>query len=150
MSGDNEVKKEWMVIGRGFSGWHAKSDNCSSSGGNLLPYTYWTGQKCSGYLAGAKDGCFVYDARHLEGTNSEAFIEFVFSGPLCEVDMPAGTICKMLEKPRDYIPGENVGSLDKVSRDIWVAKIINLVPGLKFGYVKNGEIAWDTEPPEFP
>lgn len=68
----------WQVIGRGFNGWHATGDGISSSGGELMPYDYWTGAKVAGYLAEAKEGALVYDARDAE---PEAFITLVMRGP---------------------------------------------------------------------
>ena len=56
------ANKEWHVIGRGFNGWHAKGVNVSSSGGDIVPRTFWTGERMTPYTEEAVEGALVYDA----------------------------------------------------------------------------------------
>jgi hypothetical protein len=122
-------KNRWGLIGRGFNGWHARDERgCSSSGGWLMP-RQWYGKEYDGYLRGAKEGCFIYDANHLEGNAALSFEKWVLEGPMVNLAFPPGT-------------SEGMGSFGYVSLDIWIKEFIARVPGVKYGYVRGGEIDW--------
>jgi hypothetical protein len=144
------INKCWEIIGRGFNGWHAKYADCSSSGGNLLPYTYWTGKKRNGYLREAKDGAFVYDASHLTGKDSSSFINWVLNGPIVAVEMPHNTINRFNNWPKktEVYDGGEIKGFDYISKDLWISELIKRVPNIKYGFVVNGDIVWATNPPD--
>lgn len=132
----NEPKENWKIIGRGFAGWHAKSEICSSSGGRLLPY-YYREIPCQGYLAEAEEGCFVYDASHLEPTKAgDEFEKWIISGPMVELKLKPGEYSKVDPSAAGF------SGFDFVALDIWVAELIRRVPGVKYGYVNVGNIEW--------
>lgn len=130
------MNKKWKLIGRGFAGWHAASEECRSSGGELLPYKF-RDHPCMGYLAYAEEGCFVYDASHLEPTrDGDAFERWIISGPMADPKLPSGTISKAYTHDKDF------GAFDLVAVDVWAAELIRRVPNVKYGFVRNGEVVW--------
>lgn len=132
----NEYERKWKIIGRGFAGWHAKSETCSSSDELLLPYHYRE-IPCKGYLAEAEEGCFVYDASHLELTKAgDEFATWIISGPMVNVKLKSGEYSKVDPSAVGFC------GFDFFALDIWVAELIRRVPGLKYGYVKDGNIEW--------
>lgn len=150
------AKQEWFVIGRGFNGWHAKGVEVSSSGGQLDPYTYWTGAKCEGYLAGAVEGCLVYDAKDADAT---AFTRFVLSGPMVDPSLPPDGDDKFTDEDRAaaarmlpalggafktlaaWSQSPTYGGMDKVGVGIY-EKLLSEIPGVKLGRVVNGKVVW--------
>lgn len=137
--------ENWLVIGRGFAGWHAAKHNVSSSGGDLLPTTFWTGKVCPGYLAEAAEGALVYDAAHLEADDEQAraFTHHVYNGPMVAPELPPGTVRPLWQATRPYVKGEDCGSLGSVSVDIY-ADLLRAIPGMKVGFVRKGEVIWES------
>ena len=151
-----ETKREWYVIGRGKAGWHATGKNVSSSGGQLNPYTYCSGASCPGYLAGAVEGCLVYDA---QDADTAAFVRHVLSGPMVdptlgdyEDDKFTDADRKALDRMMPGLEGgfktiaalaqsPTYGGMDKVGVGIYEA-LLAKIPGIKIGRVKNGVIEW--------
>lgn len=128
--------KPWKIIGRGFMGWHAANEECRSSGGYLFPYEFY-GKPCKGYLAEAAEGCFIYDASHLEPTRAgDEFELWILSGPMAEPKLPQGTVSKAYDNGNDFCP------FDLVAVDVWAAELVKRVPGVKHGTVRKGEIVW--------
>lgn len=127
---------KWKIIGRGFAGWHASVHNISSSGGQLLPYTYWTGEKCEGYAEQAEEGCPVYDAQPCEQYPEleHAFRRLIVSGPVPKVDLEdQGEAAYIHAHALDYIP------LAEFFRRL------RRIPRIKFGVVKHGQVEWEPE-----
>ena len=155
-------KNEWHVVGRGFAGWHAAGVNVSSSGGNLDPYTYWTGEKCKGYRQEAVEGALVYDAEHLESDrkSASAFIKLILSGPMVSPDLPPDGVDRFSNADRKsalrMLPGlsggydtlailaqdETFTGLDKVGVKVFEG-LLRQVPGIKIGHIQNGEVTWE-------
>ena len=137
----NKRPYEWKFIGRGFAGWHAQAgkehNNASSSGGQLEPYTYWTGEKCAGYAQEAVEGCPVYDASACEDDEAarNAFISLVVRGPLVDADLEdKGPQAYASARSLDYVP---------------VAEIIRRVrriKGVRIGKVVKGKVVWEPQP----
>ncbi len=130
-------RPQWKMIGRGFNGWHADAKNCSSSGGDLLPYTYWTGQECAGYAQEAAEGCPIYDASGIEEKPelAELFIREVISGPMVNTELED-------KGPQAYANAEGfdyVSIAEKFRR-------LRRIPGIKFGLVQHGLPVWEPEP----
>ena len=152
----------WHVIGRGFAGWHAEGVNVSSSGGQLMPYTYWTGEQCSGYLSEAVEGALVYDVSHLERDEvaSEAFMHLVISGPIVKPSLPPDGVSRFGKSEREAAlmmspalggafktyalaaQAEGFSGLDYVGVGVYEA-LLRTVPGIKIGHVHNGEVVWE-------
>ena len=130
-------REPWCLIGRGFAGWHALANDeyhTRSSGGDLLPYTYWTGEKCPGYAAEALEGCPVYDASGCEENQAsrEAFCKLIISGPIVNAatpDGPAGTF-------------DQARALDYISTAEFMRRV-SAIPGVKVGRVVNGQPVWE-------
>jgi hypothetical protein len=141
-------KENWLKIGRGFAGWHANKDCCSSSGGSL-----------EGYIEEAAEGCLVYDA---EGTDFNTFAKLVISGPMVKFTLPAGQVERFSDEDRAaarrMLPGLSGGfdtvatlaqsitycGLDYVALDVYEA-LLRAVPGMKVGHVVKGKIVWESE-----
>ena len=139
--------KQLLLIGRGFNGWHAAGidedgNSFRSSGGRLDDYTYWTGQECYGYLSEAREGCFVYDAEHLEGMEEEAFTRFIFRGPMAEAkithDYAEGFV-------NEHVALADCGGTDFVSPASYIKLLRERVLGIKLGIVRGGQIVWEVE-----
>ena len=132
-------KNEWFVIGRGFAGWHAKGVNVRSSGGDIVPRTYWTGARMASYLEDAVDGALVYDAEALEGTDAEsAFTRQVVSGPMCDPSLPPDGVLRYCE-PTD---GKEFTSFDMVGVAVF-ERVLRQIKGIKIGHVRDGAIEWE-------
>src|SRR5262249_41280187 len=132
------------IIGRGKAGGHAAAHNVSSSGGTL-----------EGYVARARDGALVYDA---DGAEYDAFVDLVISGPMVDVDLPAGAVKRFTDgetaaRMVDGLEGAfktlavlaqdaRFGGLDYVAVDVYEA-LLGRVPGVKIGHVRDGVVIWD-------
>ena len=150
-------EKTWHVIGRGKAGWFAQGLNVRSSGGDLNPYTYWTGEKCGGYVGEAVEGCFAYDA---ENAPDEVYVEFVLSGPMVDPKLGPEEVDSFTQKDREtaarmmsglgggyktlaaVAQDEKYGGLDRVGVGIY-ERLLRQIPGIKFGRVHNGAIVWE-------
>jgi len=142
----------WREIGRGLAGWHASKADVSSSGGQLDPYTYWTGEKCAGYLANAAEGCFVHD---VEGrVDAAAFSHLVIVGPMLSHRLDPWQF-RDLGEPRevatprhsitlDQLKVENpdIHSLSQVGIGIFAALQRGI--GARCGWVRDGAIVWES------
>ena len=139
--------KMWTLIKRGKAGWCASRPNCSSSGGSLEDYTYWTGQPCKGYLSEADEGCIVYDAS--EADDAE-FIRLVVSGPGLKMEL--GDRVQAAAAMRPGLEGAfgtladaalaGLTSLDYVGWPVY-RKLLEQVGGVRFGRVENGKVVWE-------
>ncbi|TSA51868.1 MAG: hypothetical protein D4R44_06915 [Actinobacteria bacterium] len=130
------TKTPWKIIGRGFAGWHASAHNVTSSGGDINPYTYWTGEQCDGYAQEAEEGCPVYDVRdcEMDPHASELFDKLTISGPMVNVDLSdEGADAYVDRRALEYIPVNEY------------MRRVSLIPGCKVGYVKNGQVVWTQE-----
>ncbi len=119
----------WHVIGRGFNGWHATGINVRSSGGDLMPYTYWTGAACAGYAAEAVEGALVYDAKHLRDDQDAAlaFVKHVVTGPMLKPELTEDE-------------GQTAFSFVTVKT---FESLLRQIPGIKIGRVINGNVVWE-------
>jgi hypothetical protein len=96
-----------------------------------MPYVYRHGVQSRGYLEEAEEGCFVYDAQHLESDNDAAvkFVRWVYQSPMVSAKLAPGEI-------------ESAGPLGFIAPDVWIKNLLDSVPGVRYGYVKNGRIDW--------
>lgn len=132
----------WKIIGRGFNGWHADNIQCSSSGGSLENYTYWTGEKCKGYLAEAEDGCYYYDARHLDNMQDyKPFMDFILTGPAVDVKMPPNTGRGYNNESEPFVPNNKYYY---VSPDVYIRLLREKVPNIITGRVFNNTVTLDS------
>ncbi len=139
------------LIGRGLVGWHAEGigryGRFSSTGGSL-----------EDYLKQASDGTLIYDASEAD---SDAFIDFVFKGPMSDCTLNPGEYHKFqdMEALKRMVVNLKGGfqflgamalagfsSMDTVATDIYLALLREKVPGVKIGTVKNHQVEW--EPPK--
>ena len=151
----------WHVIGRGFAGWHATGINTSESGGNLNDYR-WNDGMTKGYLSNAIEGALVYDAKHLEQTDSaKDFFKLVINGPMVKPDLPPDAIERFSSKQREtaklMMPGlsggfdtlaklaqnEKFSGLDYVGVKVYES-LLRQIPGIKIGHVRDGAVVWDS------
>jgi hypothetical protein len=143
---------EWMVIGRGFNGFHAKGVNVSSSGASSVEE----------YIGNAVEGALVYDAAHLEDNaeGARAFIALIMGGPMVDCRLPPSGERRFGEEDRAaakrMAPGLEgayqtlaeraqdpaYGGLDSVGVGIYEA-LLCAVPGIKIGHVRGGEVVWN-------
>jgi len=153
----SKATKRWAVIGRGFNGWHATGVDVSSSGGNLDPYTYWTGAPVPGYLAEAVEGALVYDA---EKADPKAFIALVMSGPMVNPALPPDGVDRFSKADRDnalrmapalsggyqtlavLAQSDKFTGLDRVGVAVYES-LLRTVPGVKIGKVVKGAVRWE-------
>ena len=138
------LTNKWHIIGRGFNGWHATGVDCSSSGGDLLGYTYWTGKECSGYAAEAVEGAPVYDASGLDDYNStsyDLFVNFVCNGPMVKPGLKKGEAINWNNGFVDFSMDNS--ELLYVSVEDYCSLLKKIVQGIKWGKVKNGVCEWD-------
>lgn len=136
---------KYKVIGRGFCGWHAQNDDTSSSGGTL-----------EGYLEKAEEGTFVYDARDAD---RRAFTKLIISGPMIDTKLNPDEYEKFnhRESAKNMIPmmegafktyltaaveDETFSGLDCVGVNVY-KRLLQKIPGVKVGYVKNGKVEWE-------
>lgn len=155
-----ETEKKYHVIGRGFSMWHAVGVNVRSSGGDLDPYTYWTGEKCAGYRQTAVEGALVYDAHHLERDSAEAgaFIALVVTGPTVDPALRPNEVKRFSDRDTLAMMAPGLGggyaTLAKLAKDpnyagldsVGVAVfegLLSKIPGIKIGHVHNEQVVWD-------
>lgn len=147
--------QKWEIIGRGKAGWHANAKNVTSSGGDLNPYTYWTGEKCSGYAKEAAEGALVYDAKDAD---ENAFAALVISGPMVDPSLPPEAVNKFggadaaaqmrpglagaFGQLADAAQSPTYSGLDYVGLGIY-RRLLAAVPGVKFGRVEGGIVVWE-------
>lgn len=152
-------KTKWAIIGRGRAGWHAAAKNVTSSGGSLEPATYWTGAPIAGYAAEAEDGALIYDARDAD---EDAFSALVISGPMCDPGLPPEGINRWNDHDAAarMAPGlsgafhdlaiaaqsEHYSGLDYVGIAVY-RRLLEKVPGVRFGRIRNGVAVWDDGQP---
>jgi hypothetical protein len=154
-------RTEYRLIGRGLGGWHASGvshgNKVSSSGGSLLPESWWAGGMTTGYLQQAAEGCLVYDA---STADEVAFVSVVLKGPMCDPTLKPFEVDCFSDKDRAaaeaMMPGlgggykalamlaqsQTYGGLDCVGVGIYEG-LLRKVPGMKIGHVKQGAIEWD-------
>lgn len=155
------MQTEYRLIGRGFNGWHAsgisRGNKVSSSGGSLLPESWWAGGMTTGYLQQAAEGCLVYDAAQAD---ESAFIRLVLKGPMCDPTLEPFEVNGFSEQDRviaqSMLPGlegsyktlalvaqsRTYSGLDYVGVGIY-EELLRKVPGVRIGHVKQGAIEWD-------
>lgn len=149
--------KRWAVIGRGFNGWHATGVDVSSSGGDLNPYTYWTGAAVPGYLAEAIEGALVYDASEAD---SVAFTRHVMNGPMVNPALAPNEVDRFTKADRDralqmapalgggfktlavLAQSEKFTGLDRVGVGVYEG-LLRKIPGVKIGKVVKGKVEWE-------
>lgn len=141
----------WHIIGRGFADWHAqgicKWGSASSSGGTL-----------DKYAAEAADGAVAYDAH---GADKAAFIAWTFAGPMADPTLPPDGARKCGADQRQVLAGmapglsggfaalaaaaqsDTFSGLDSVGVELWAALFRARVPGVRFGRVAAGAVAWE-------
>lgn len=140
--------KGWKVIGRGLVGWHAKSDGCSSSGGDL-----------EGYVKEAVDGCLVYSA---EEADREQFITSVIVGPMVKTSLPPNKVERFSVEDREcaldmvtvgglsggfrtyalMAQSEMFSGLDYVGVGVFEG-LLRRIPGMRIGHYVEGEVIWE-------
>lgn len=141
------MKNEWYIIGRGINGWHANGINVSSSGGDLLPTTWWVDKHIvPGYAADAIDGAFVYDASELTGDALDAFITAVVCGPMVNTSLdPEAWIAGFTnDEPADRT---TYRGLDYVGIARYERFMRESIPTARFGHIRNGICEWEEEQP---
>jgi hypothetical protein len=149
--------KRWAVVGRGFNGWHAQGIDVSSSGGQLDPYEYWTGEKVAGYLAEAIEGALVYDA---EKADPVAFTRHVMGGPMVNPALAPNEVDSFTKADRDtalrmapalgggfktlavIAQSEKFTGLDRVGVGVYEG-LLRKVPGVRIGKVVKGKVEWE-------
>ena len=123
-------KENYVVIGRGKAGWHARVANISSSGGSLEKY-----------VSEAADNCLVYDA---DLVDYDMFWNAVVKGPMVDLSLSQNTVDKFVENiKREPLADENYRSFDKVSVDVF-EKLLRQLPGIRLGRVVNKKVVWET------
>ena len=142
-----KTKELYKVIGRGKAGWHAKTDNVSSSGNTL-----------HGYLCDAQDNALVYDA---DSADYGQFARLVMSGPMLDTSLSPGEVDKFstvdkqvvkhmygglsgefINLANKVITDENFSGLDSVALDIYET-LLRKVSGIRIGRVKDSEVVWE-------
>ena len=127
-------RPRWKIIGRGLVGWHAQSDNCSSSGGNIDPYVHKpSGEHCPGYAQEAEEGCPVYDASK---ANEADFITLTVRGPIVNTALED-------QGPAAYA---YAGGLTYVPVAEYIRRVRHL-KGVRIGKVHNGQVVWESPEP---
>jgi hypothetical protein len=137
---------DWDLVGRGFNGWHASTEDDSSVG-------------CSFdvYLAQAKEGALIFDAADAD---RECFVRFIMRGPMCSPGLLPGTTEKFSENYSEsaerMLPGLSGGfegtvsralndktyrGLDRVSLDIY-ENLLMTVPGMRVGHKRADKVEW--------
>lgn len=151
---------KWAVVGRMKAGWFAdgggdEHNRVSSSGGQLEPYQYWTGEQCSGYAAEAQEGALVYDA---EDADYDEITRVVIRGPMKDCSLAPFSVSPFdLEYPRTVVEIESVdevtveslaamgvGSLGTVGLGIY-EHLLRQIAGIKFGRIHEGKVVWENE-----
>lgn len=124
----------YQVIGRGFNGWHAEGLGASSSGG-ALEY----------YLADATEGALVYDASEAD---YDAFSRFVITGPMLNLSLepfetrPFDGHDSLILEASGLKELAALGGLDYAGIGLYET-LLRQVPGLKVGWVNDGNVFWE-------
>lgn len=128
-------RTDWKLIGRGKGGGHASglSDGYATSG---------SGGTIEDYAQQAKNGTPVYDAMEADDA---AFIRHVYSGPIADPKLPAGTVGLFMGGSKPYSTTERIGALDTVSLDVYLWLLFRNVPGVRIGVVQSGAVQWAGE-----
>lgn len=123
------MRKQWYVIGRGFSGWHATGIAVRSSAGS-----------CNEYAKEAFEGALVYDAMHLHDNETlrNAFVDLIIKGPMCDPALPPEGVKRWIKGERGHI----YRALDCVGVRVY-DRLLRSIPGIKMGYVRKGEVMWE-------
>lgn len=141
------MKTQWLVIGRGKVGWHARGfdddkNAVSSNGGSLEEY-----------LKEAVVGCMVYDALNAD---HDAFIKYVYCAPILDLALKPNEVRhfqdhKVLTAILPALGGafetigqiglNNIGSIDSVGIDVMRA-LLAKIPGIRLGIVISGRVVW--------
>ena len=137
------AETKWAIIGRGQAGWHAVDTTGSvwSSGGDLNPYTYWTGEKCKGYAQEAIDGCIVYEAGEVP---IDQFIDHVYKGPMADPGLDPEQIRAPFGENRQDDGQTPIGALDFVGLGVYL-RLLRALPGIKIGFVRAGAVEWEAQ-----
>lgn len=147
------MRRIWRLIGRGFAGWYAQGQYdqgpvCSSRG------------SLEEYVAEAEEGCYIYDASHLEGEAASRFMAFVVRGPLLNVGLAPNEMRAFNRKAALEMMGPSgmmgpgglqgefrtlalLGNLDEVGIEIYWDLLRKWVPGVKTGRIRRGTVYWD-------
>jgi len=122
-------KENYVVIGRGKAGWHARVANISSSGGSLEKYA-----------SEAAENCLVYDA---DLVDYDMFWDIVVNGPMADTNLPEKTVKKFIEnETRRVTDQEQYRAFDNVSLDVYET-ILRQLPGMRIGRVNHGQVTWE-------
>jgi hypothetical protein len=122
-------KENYVVIGRGKAGWHARVSNISSSGGALEKY-----------VSEAVENCLVYDA---DNVDYDMFWDIVVKGPMADTSLPEKTVKKFIENETRLVTDqEQFRAFDSVSLDVYET-ILRQLPGMKIGRVTHGRVIWE-------
>lgn len=140
-------REPWQVIGRGKCAWHAEVDGRRLSGAH----------KPDELAAEAENGAFVYDAKDAD---YDAFSALVIGGPMLNLTLPPNGVQRLSSETRRVAlamapalggefrslalacQDEKFGGLDYVGIGVYEA-LLRRVPGVRFGRVRNGTIAWE-------
>lgn len=148
----NRIKKmkKYKIIGRGFNGWHAQSDNGGLSGA-------YGNNACDRIAEEAVDGALVYDAKM---SDFEAFYKLIMSGPMVDTSLADDETNPFTDAQREsaramlsglgggfktlatIAQDKSYGGLDYVSVNVY-EKLLRNVPGVRFGRVHNGKVEWE-------
>lgn len=147
-------RPRWSLIGRGLAGWHATAKSMTSDGGQLEPYTYWTGERCAGYAAEAEEGALVYDASKADAV---AFVNLVVMGPMVDPGLDPhevrkfddhealGRMLPALEGGYATVAAATLAglcSLDCVGVGVY-EHLLRKVNGIRIGRVHGGRVEWE-------
>jgi hypothetical protein len=147
MSGSD--RPAWRVIKRGIAGWSALAPNVTSSGGSL-----------ESYALEAEPGAVVYDAFE---AHRSAFVDLVVNGPILSVELAPDAHSRMSQADREAMarmsgPGGLSGEyrtlalaslampewsgLDRVGWNHY-RRLLERVPGVRFGRVQSALVVWE-------
>lgn len=146
----------WSSIDRFKSRWFAhgvtsQGYETSSSGGDINPYKYWTGEECKGYAQEALDGALVYDGIDVLMND---VIEHVFRGPMLSVRLASYEYSNMLDDTKSLPSFDvdfslaslratyNITGFSTVGIGIY-EHLLRAIPNMKFGRVYNGKVVWE-------
>jgi hypothetical protein len=109
--------------------------------------TYADGDIRYGYVSGAREGALVVDARATEDNEewANAFAHHTYTGPMVKVELPPGTIHRLMDKGPVKYDGGKLGSMDFVSLDIYESLVRALPGGVRIGRVAERKVKWDDE-----
>lgn len=126
---------KWKIIGRGFGGWYAITDDC------------WRDKlELEQYVSHAEEGALIYDCREVE---SELFCHHVAYNPGVDTRLSPGEVRYLLSGfngSHKMVTEKMIN--DKEYRCAWAAidiyeKLLRKIPGIKFGRVKEGKVVWE-------